>query len=158
MPQRMRLCCARHICTGPVSREFPAYLGGLPMRHRAISLALLLGSAAALAQFPSQITRVVVIFQENRTPDNLFHFLTPACPIPPGAIGLAACTPSPVTTSCYDISPCGISNQKTTSNPTGKPVPITLKGTLLSGSVDPNHSHTGFVNMCDPDPVTFECR
>lgn len=128
------------------------------MRHKATSLILLLGSTAALAQFPSQITRVVVIFQENRTPDNLFHFLTPACPIPRGATGLAACTPAPVTTSCYDISPCGISNQKTLSNPTGKPVPIALKGTLLSGSVDPDHSHGGFVNMCDPDPTTFECR
>jgi phospholipase C len=122
------------------------------MRYKAILLILLLSSAAASAQFPSQIKRVVVIFQENRTPDNLFHFLTPACPIPPGATGLAACTPSPVTTSCYDISPCGLSNQSDT------PVPVTLKGVPLSGSVDPNHSHTGFVDMCDPDPVTFECR
>ena len=49
--------------------------------------------------FPPQITHVVVVFQENRTPDNLFHFLTPLCPIPKGATGLAACTPNPVTTS-----------------------------------------------------------
>jgi len=122
------------------------------MRHKAISLILLLGTAAASAQFPPQIKRVIVIFQENRTPDNLFHFLTPACPIPPGAKALAACTPSPVTTSCYDISPCGLSNES------GTVKPITLKGTLLSGSVDPNHSHSGFVQMCDPDPKTFECR
>jgi phospholipase C len=123
------------------------------MRHKAICLALLMGSTATFAQFPSQITRVIVIFQENRTPDNLFHFLTPACTIPAGAKGLAACTPSPVTTACYDISPCGLSNEG------GKPpFPVTLKGTLLSGSVDPNHSHTGFVEMCDPDPTTFECR
>ena len=35
----------------------------------------------AAAQFPPQIKNIVVIFQENRTPDNLFHFLTPACPL-----------------------------------------------------------------------------
>ncbi|HEX3472075.1 MAG TPA: alkaline phosphatase family protein [Silvibacterium sp.] len=127
------------------------------MKYRVISLVLLLGSGVAFAQFPSQITRVVVIFQENRTPDNLFHFLTPACPIPRGASGLAACIPAPVTTSCYDISPCGLSNR----GPDGTivpPFPVTLKPTLLSGSVDPDHSHKGFVEMCNPDPKTFECR
>jgi hypothetical protein len=66
--------------------------------------------------FPPQITHVVVIFQENRTPDNLFHFLSPLCTIPAGASGLAACTPNPVTTSCYDVSPCGLSNRSGTVN------------------------------------------
>src|SRR5271169_4954796 len=71
--------------------------------------------------FPPQIKHLIVIFQENRSPDNLFHFLSPLCTIPSGAKGLAACTPNPVTSSCYDISPCGLSNKS------GKPVPITLK-------------------------------
>jgi hypothetical protein len=53
---------------------------------------------------------------------------------------------------CYDISPCGISNQS------GSDVPIPLKGVPLSGSVDPDHSHNGFNNMCDPDPITLACR
>jgi len=118
------------------------------MKYRAMSLILLLGSAVAFAQFPPQIKNVVVIFQENRTPDNLFHFLTPACPLP----SASTCTPSPITTSCYDISPCGLSNQS------GTLVPVALKPTLLSGSVDPDHSHKGFVEMCDPDPSTYECR
>jgi phospholipase C len=122
------------------------------VKYLALSVSVLLASGTAFAQFPSQIKNVVVIFQENRTPDNLFHFLTPACPIPSGATGDKACTPKPITTSCYDISPCGISNQS------GTDVPVTLKGVPLSGSVDPDHTHNGFNNMCDPDPITLECR
>ena len=47
------------------------------MKYRTMSLIFLLGTGVAFAQFPPQIKNVVVIFQENRTPDNLFHFLTP---------------------------------------------------------------------------------
>ena len=112
----------------------------------------LLASTAAFAQFPPQIKNVIILFQENRTPDNLFHFLTPACPLPAKATGLQACTPTEVTDRCYDISPCGISNQS------GAPVPVTLHPVPLTGSVDPDHSHKGFNNMCDPDPVTLVCR
>ena len=119
---------------------------------RLCSLLPFLLSTAALAQFPPQIKNVVIIFQENRTPDNLFHFLTPACPLPKTATALQACTPVEVTSSCYDISPCGLSNRS------GTPVPVTLKPVTLSGSVDPDHTHTGFENMCDPDPVTLACR
>lgn len=121
------------------------------MKLNAISLCLLLGSGMALAQFPPQIKNVVIIFQENRTPDNLFHSLAPACLLPPGAAGVDACTPV-VTGSCYDISPCGLSNES------GTVVPVPLKGRLLAGSVDPDHTHTGFENMCDPDPSTLKCR
>jgi phospholipase C len=103
--------------------------------------------------FPSQIKHVIVIFQENRTPDNLFHFLSPLCTIPSGASGLAACTPTPVTKSCYDISPCGLSNQS------GTPLPVTLTGVPLYGSTDPSHAHTAFEQMCDPDPANgYACR
>jgi phospholipase C len=122
------------------------------MKLGVIPILFLLGTGLAPAQFPPQIKNVVIIFQENRTPDNLFHFLTPACPIPPGASGLDACTPSPVTESCYDISPCGLSNEN------GPVKPVKLKPAPLAGEVDPSHTHTGFVDMCDPDPVTMECR
>jgi phospholipase C len=109
--------------------------------------------SATSGPFPPQIKNVVIIFQENRTPDNLFHFLTPACPLPSHPDDpLDACTPKSVTDSCYDISPCGLSNER------GSVVPVPLAPTPLAGSVDPDHSHTGFNNMCDPDPVTFECR
>ncbi|MGA9642519.1 MAG: alkaline phosphatase family protein [Terriglobales bacterium] len=133
------------------------------MRLIASSLSLLLLSTSLTAQlknsqlkptgFPSQITHVVVIFQENRTPDNLFHFITPACPIPIGAKGLQACTPSPVTTSCYDVSPCGLSNKS------GTVKAVTLTGVPLFGSSDPSHAHTAFEQMCDPDPANgYACR
>jgi len=114
---------------------------------------LLLGTDVGLAQFPPQITNVVVIFQENRTPDNLFHFLTPACPLPASVPPLDACIPKPVTEHCYDISPCGLSNERRTL-----PVPVYLKPVPLAGSVDPDHSHKGFNNMCDPFPLTLQCR
>jgi phospholipase C len=103
--------------------------------------------------FPSQIKHVVVIFQENRTPDNLFHFLSPLCPLPSGASGLAACTPAPVTSSCYDISPCGLSNQS------GTVAPVPLAAVLMKGSTSPDHSHNAFNIMCDPDPANgYACR
>jgi phospholipase C len=105
----------------------------------------------AFAQFPPQLKNVIVIVQENRTPDNLFHFLTPACPIPLGATGYNACLPRPVTNRCYDISPCGLSNQ------TGTPVPITLTGLPMVGVLDPFHHHTAFEHQCDMDPTTLQC-
>ena len=117
-----------------------------------LALLSLFAVPAAFAQFPPQIKNVVIIFQENRTPDNLFHFLGPACPLPKTGDAAQACTPAQVTSSCYDISPCGISNQS------GAPVAVPFKPVPLSGSVDPDHSHTGFDNMCDPDPVTLACR
>jgi phospholipase C len=122
------------------------------LRLAALFLFLLLAPEAVLAQFPPQIKNVIVVFQENRTPDNLFHFLTPACPLPPNASGLTACTPSPVTSRCYDIAPCGISNQA------GKPVAVPLHSSSLVGTADQNHTHEGFHRMCDPDPGTLECR
>jgi Phosphoesterase family len=122
-------------------------------------LVLLVLSATLLAQSKPKpeatttFTHVVVIVQENRTPDNLFHFLTPLCKIPSGASGLAACTPSPVTDKCYDVSPCGISNQS------GTDVPVTLVGVPLVGSTDPNHAHTAFEQMCDPDAsLGYACQ
>ncbi|MGB6690985.1 MAG: alkaline phosphatase family protein [Terracidiphilus sp.] len=122
------------------------------MRYRALALLLLLAAPLASAQFPPQIKNVVVIFQENRTPDNLFHFLTPACPLPPFADRLHSCTPVLVTPSCYDISPCGLSNQS------GITVPVALTPVPLAGGIDPDHSHKAFKQMCDPDPVTMACR
>jgi phospholipase C len=105
------------------------------------------------AGFPPQINHVLVIVQENRTPDNLFHFLSPLCSIPAGASGLSACTPSPVTTSCYDVATCGLSNKS------GSVQSITLTAVPLMGSVDPDHSHKAFSQMCDADPANgYACR
>lgn len=89
--------------------------------------------------FPIALKNVVVIVQENRTPDNLFHFISPQC-----VQNATTCMPA-VTSSCYDVSNCGLSNQS------GTDVPITLTGVPMKGSVDPSHAHTAFVEMCDAD-------
>ncbi|HSZ61922.1 MAG TPA: alkaline phosphatase family protein [Terriglobales bacterium] len=133
------------------------------MKSLAMAPLLLALSTALIAQsktpalrtpsFPAQIKHVVVIVQENRTPDNLFHYLTPLCTIPNGASGSSACTPNPVTTSCYNISPCGLSNRS------GDVVPVTLTSLPMQGSTDPAHSHKAFSQMCDPDPANgYACR
>ncbi len=112
---------------------------------------ILFAQSKPAATFPSQIQHVVVIFQENRTPDNLFQGLTPLCQIPAGASGLAACSPT-VTNKCYDISPCGVSNQ------TGANVAYPLAPIPLSGSTDPSHAHSAFEDMCDPLPPAYGCQ
>lgn len=114
---------------------------------------LMVLSVAAIAQstslFPPQITHVVVIFQENRTPDNLFHFLNPLCPLQ--GTGLNACIPT-TSTSCYNVSTCGLSNEN------GPEMVVPLQPVMLSGTADPGHRHQNFEDMCDPDPTTLQCR
>src|SRR5580658_9566968 len=134
--------------------------GGLNMIHRALIIYPLLALPIGCIQPPihvppskiQQIKNVIVIVQENRTPDNLFHYLTPACPLPAKADVLHACIPANVSNSCYDISPCGISNRS------GSPQVVTLTPTPLETTVDPDHTHWSFMAMCDPDPVTLNCR
>ncbi len=81
-------------------------------------VAALLG-AVAQAQFPSQITHVVIVFQENRTPDNLFQ----------GLYGLTGSNGVP-----YDI-------QNYYSN-AGTHVPLAPVG--LATNFDLSHAHSAF--------------
>lgn len=118
---------------------------------KSLGLVLFGAATAALGQFPTAIKNIIVIVQENRTPDNLFHYLTPVCPIPANTSGLDACTPT-VSTGCYDIAPCGISNQS------GTVKRVNLTPVPLAGSAAPQHSHWSFEKMCDPDPATQKCR
>lgn len=113
-----------------------------------LSFFVVVSAQVAPPAFPSQITHVVVIFQENRTPDNLFHFLPQKC-----QQNTNTCIPT-LGAACYDISDCGLSN----NNPTGTDMPVTLTGVPLAGSADPGHLHKNFEQMCDPDPVTFQCH
>ena len=62
------------------------------MRYRVFAAALLFASPLARVQFPPQIKNIVVIVQENRTPDNRFHYLTPRAHCRPT---LTRCTPVP---------------------------------------------------------------
>ena len=108
-------------------------------------LPICFGMILAHAQI-SNFQHVVVIVQENRTPDNLFQGLcspTPAAGKP--------CSTSP-TSSQYNIqtsawldkhSPIGV------TQPTPAP---------LASSFDLSHAHSAFVKMCDADPATGACR
>jgi phospholipase C len=71
------------------------------------------------------IQHVVIIFQENRTPDNLFQ--------DPVLIKRGA-----------DIAPNGLNSK-------GRTVPLTE--VHLANDYDLDHSHFGFVQMCDLQPV-----
>ena len=121
------------------------------MKSRYALLAALVAAHLSYAEFPPQIKNVIVIIQENRSPDNLFHFLTPACPLPVNADPLDACKPK-VAANCYDISPCGLSNKS------GQPVPVKLHAAKMDAPSDPGHNHVAFEFMCDPDPATYACR
>src|SRR5712671_5022587 len=81
---------------------------------------------------------IVVIFQENRTPDNLFQGL---CTTP------TLCSTTP-TTSQYNIQ---ISNWLDKNSGTGftQPGPIPL-----ANAYDLSHAHRAFTTQCDKDPVS----
>lgn len=95
-----------------------------------------LGMAAvtAQAQLPN-FKHVVVIVQENRTPDNLFQGL---CSPPYGA-----CAVPPTPSAPYDIQ----TSKWKTKTATIDPGPVALAGTF-----DMDHSHLGFNIMCDVVP------
>jgi phospholipase C len=82
-----------------------------------------------------QIQHIVVIFQENRTPDNLFQGLC-------GTNG--SLCPNP-----YNLQNFGINSQ-------GQK--ITLTPVSLGTDFDLGHMHDDFVATCDLDPTTNQCR
>jgi phospholipase C len=77
-----------------------------------------------------KIHHVVVIIQENRTPDNLFH--------DPKLISAGA-----------DIALQGM---------TSAGQMITLTPGILATKYDLDHTHRGFLNICNYDPSTNNCR
>ena len=79
---------------------------------------------------PGKIQHVVVIFQENRTPDNLFQ--------DPVLISRGA-----------DIAQSG-------KDSTGHT--IRLKKVSLQVDYNPGHSHGSFEKMCDLNPATGQCQ
>jgi phospholipase C len=86
---------------------------------------------AALAQIQN-FQHVVLVVQENRTPDNLFQGL---CAAPYGA-----CAVPPTATAPYDIQ----TSNWSTKNGTVQPGTITL-----SNDYDLDHAHGAFNVMCD---------
>jgi phospholipase C len=93
------------------------------------------GGSSSGPPTPPQIQHIVVIVQENRTPDNLFQGLCGTddsqCPTP------------------YNLQNFGINSQ-------GKE--ITLTPVSLGTSFDLGHFHEDFVAMCDLDPATNQCK
>jgi phospholipase C len=83
----------------------------------------------------SKIKHVVIIFQENRTPDNLFQ--------DPNLISAGA-----------DIASSGV-------NSLGQTIPLSEIDLANTGSnpdyYDLNHAHIAFVQMCDLNPTTNVC-
>jgi phospholipase C len=100
---------------------------------------------AASAQIPS-FQHIVVIVQENRTPDNLFQGL---CSAPYGSASSCSATPS---ASQYDIQKA---NWLDKSSSTG----LTQPGTIaLANKYDLSHAHPAFTGMCDRDSVSGACK
>ncbi|MBV9613625.1 MAG: hypothetical protein JO091_14215, partial [Acidobacteriaceae bacterium] len=114
-------------------------------------------SLAAAALVPAQsvpapgtpivpFKHVVVIFQENRTPDNLFQGLC----APPYGTAEACSTAS--FAGKYDIQ---------TSNWADKTAPggVIQPGTVfLANRYDLSHAHSAFTAQCDADPSTGVCK
>ena len=94
---------------------------------KAVALLVSLGALFAHARIPAQnpFKHVVVIVQENRTPDNLFHGLLTWPGINPAK---------------YDLASSGVNTAGQT---------ITLVPVPLGAPYDLNHSHPSFVAMYD---------
>src|SRR5215467_11720172 len=97
------------------------------MKLAARSLLVLLGFGTAVARaqipFPNPLKHVVVIVQENRTPDNLFH----------GLLSWPGINPRN-----YEIATSGVSSMGQA---------ITLTPVPLGNSYDLSHAHSAFVKM-----------
>jgi phospholipase C len=112
-----------------------------------LRLLVLASVAARLAMGQiSSFQHVVVIVQENRTPDSLFHFL---CSPPYGAANLCSTTPS---ASQYNIQ---ASNWVDKSSTSGVTQPTAIR---LANKYDLSHAHSAFVAMCDANPATGVCK
>jgi phospholipase C len=111
----------------------------------ATSLLAGFGSFAGHAQILS-FKHVVVIFQENRTPDNLFQGL---CSPPFGSANSCSVMPN---TSQYNIQTSNWLDKTSTTGVT-QPSPVPL-----ANKYDLSHAHSAFVTQCDQDPLTAACK
>jgi phospholipase C len=120
---------------------------GITMKPTAKVLFLLglCGTMLARAQITS-FQHVIVIVQENRTPDNLFQGL---CTLPFGKS--TSCSTRPTGTQ-YDIQTKDWLD-KTSSTGTTQPTPV-----ALNGNYDPSHTYLAFTTSCDLNTATGACR
>ncbi|HEV2469296.1 MAG TPA: alkaline phosphatase family protein [Candidatus Sulfotelmatobacter sp.] len=111
----------------------------------ALVLLTISGAIVSQAQI-SSFEHVVVVFQENRTPDNLFHGL---CSAPYGTAN--SCSTKP-TTSQYNIQ---TKNWLDKHSSTGVAQPSSV---ALANAYDLGHVHKSFTQMCDVNKTTGACR
>jgi phospholipase C len=104
---------------------------------RTLLLLVLLGTSAAYGAPLTRIKHVIIVFQENRSPDNLFQGL---CAPPFGTS--TSCSTAP-NASQYNIA---TQNWLDKSSPSGVTQPISAPFGL---NYDMEHTHTGFEYMCD---------
>ncbi|MFZ0774122.1 MAG: alkaline phosphatase family protein [Candidatus Sulfotelmatobacter sp.] len=101
------------------------------------------GSATFTVPPPSKIQHVVIIFQENRTPDNLFQGLC----LPPYG-NSSSCNSMNPTASQYDIASSG--TDSTGATITLLPIDLGTVGTSGNpDNYDLSHAHSAFVDMCN---------
>jgi phospholipase C len=101
------------------------------------TIATLIGWSMIAQGQVSSFQHVVVIVQENRTPDNLFQGL---CATPRGAVERCSTTPN---TSQYNIQ---TKNWLDKNSPSGVTQPVPGP---LANKYDLSHAHSAFVSMCD---------
>ncbi len=104
-----------------------------------------IGIPVAQAQIPS-FQHIVVVVQENRTPDNLFQGL---CQPPFGSSNSCSTTPD---SSHYNIQTSNWLDNNSSGGVT-RPRPV-----ALANKYDLSHAHTAFVAQCNADPVTGACQ
>jgi phospholipase C len=110
---------------------------------KSLMLLTALGAISSQAQI-SSFEHIIVIFLENRTPDNLFQGL---CTTPYSK----ACSTNPTGTQ-YNIQTTNWLD-KHSSTGTTKPSSIALNNTY-----DLGHNHDSFEKMCDLDAKTGKCK
>jgi phospholipase C len=96
----------------------------------------------------SKIQHVVIIFQENRTTDNLFQGLC----LPPNGSS-SSCSINP-TSSQYDIASSGLNSKG--AKITLSPIDLGTTGANPQ-NYDLSHAHGAFVAMCDLNVATGAC-
>ncbi len=138
----LRRCFRKHPGSGIRESNFPGETG-----LKFIGLTLLYASLAVLSA-GAQITNfkhIVIIIQENRTPDNLFYGL---CSAPFGTA--AGCSVKPSVTQ-YNIL---TKNWLDKTSKTGVTQPFAAS---LSAKYGLGHTHQSFVNMCDAPANSTVC-
>jgi len=110
------------------------------VRTAMLLLLVISGSGLALGQIPN-FRHIIVMVQENRTPDNLFQGLC----LPPYGKTSACGTGA----NQFDIQSYGF-------NAAGTRIP--LSPVPLGNPYDPGHTHASFEAMCNPNRTThFPC-